>query len=271
VRVLAEPVPRSAAEPLRRSTAEEPAAGLRRGSCGQLSLYPEVVMAMAPIQPAPSFLATTIEFARDRLRVGEWDIRWDSWAFATKQPETVWLADLPQFIAQFRSAFAWLYPTKLQIWSLDHQETLDWTPVVGALDDWSAHLPQDALTLGCELELDGLLHWVGPDQTVACSVFPGVSRFMITLDETSVWATFTLWPNLFTDWVYVYQRDPSNPYGVLPRHEVPFLPAARDNRDQLAASLRRWEALAQAPIVEWWTESLDGVERYGIPGDARPW
>jgi hypothetical protein len=93
---------------------------------------------------------------------------------------------------------------------------------------------------------------------------------MITLDETSVCATFTLWPNLFTDWVYVYQRDPSNPY-VLPRHEVPCLPAARDNRDQLAASLRRWETLAQAPIVEWAPESLDRVERYGIPDDASPW
>jgi hypothetical protein len=61
-------------------------------------------MDMAPIQPAPSFLEATIEFAWFGRRVGEWDICWDSGAFATKQPETVQLAQLLQLVAQFRSA-----------------------------------------------------------------------------------------------------------------------------------------------------------------------
>ncbi|MEJ3745005.1 hypothetical protein WEI85_17125 [Actinomycetes bacterium KLBMP 9797] len=116
---------------------------------------------------------------------------------------------------------------------------------------------------GVEADLDLRLSWQTSDGTVGSSRLPAAGRFVF--DPEARLSTFTVWPNLFSDEVYLYE-----PTGHgFDRKPAPFATAAALNREALHKALIAWESLTGGVLQEPDSELVDGIERTGFSPDAR--
>jgi hypothetical protein len=174
----------------------------------------------------PEFLAGTIASIRLRRRAGEWDV-------VSATDGGVRNGDAA--MGAFRLAFPWV--------------------TVAA---------SEALGEGIEAELDLELSWQAADGTVGRSSLPGAGQFIF--DPSEALSTVTVWPNLFTDEIYLYRKAEDG----YDRRLVPFERAAVANRDALRRALVAWETLTGGVLSHAESELVDGIERYGFARDARP-
>jgi hypothetical protein len=204
----------------------------------------------------PASLHDTLATAAFRRAAGEWDIALPG--SGQPEPASRWLGPV---LEHFTSAFPWCAFHAVDL----HRdgERLAWDREQGAWTTWwRQRMAEPAPCNGVEATLVPSLAWV-EDGRSGSARFPGAARLLV--DAVGRSATFTLWINLHTDRIFVYERQLADGFD---RREVPFLPAARVNRDALASSLRRWEDLAGATIESWSSELVDGIVHYGFADQA---
>jgi hypothetical protein len=174
----------------------------------------------------PEFLVDTVASMRMRRRAGEWDV--DS-----AGPAGVHTGDAA--LAAFLAAFPWAH--------------------VAALERRGE---------GVEAELDLVLAVQDEAGTLAATRLPGAGQFVF--DPSGPTHTMTVWPNLFTDEIYLYRavgRD-------FERFLVRFDEAATRNRDLLHSALLDWETLTGGAVEGFDSELVDGIETHGFAGHSRP-
>jgi hypothetical protein len=174
----------------------------------------------------PEFLAGTVAAARLRRRAGEWDVA-SGGAGGVRTGDAAWGA--------FGLAFPWAQATTVE-----------------RRGD------------GVEAELDLRLAWQAPEGSLGASLIPGAGQFVF--DPSESLSTLTIWPNLFSDQIYLYR-----PAGrEFERRLVPFAGAAALNRDALQRALVAWESLTGGKVVGAESELVEGIEPYGFAPDVRP-
>lgn len=184
----------------------------------------------------PAFLVDTVASTRLRRRAGEWDL-------AAEPRGGVRTGDLPPgdvhtgdaALAAFLMAFPWA--------------------VVAS---------QERRGEGVEAVLDLDLAWQDAGGTLGSSRIPGAAQFLF--DPAELTATLTIWPNLFTDDIHLYEARGRE----FDRRLVGFDRAAAVNRSRLRQALLDWESLAGGTIVDADAELVDGVEPHGFADGARP-
>lgn len=197
------------------------------------------------MDPPPAFLSGVLDAMALRRRAGEWDL-----VASPMRPR----AALDGFLA----AFDWADVAELAIsqrrWTdRDGGAFASW--VMDHADEW-----EDAS--GFEAVLDLTFAWQAPDGRMGRSRLPRTGGLIVDVDADM--ATFVVWPNLFSDWIALYERSGTR----FEARSLRFAHAARRNRHALRTALHGWETSSSGQIVGWDSELLDGVERYGVAADA---
>ncbi|MCA1693166.1 MAG: hypothetical protein LC733_13605 [Actinobacteria bacterium] len=172
--------------------------------------------------------------------------------------------DVRLVLASFAEAFPFASVDRVQLKAQDGAVT-NWVGDDSSLPAWFQTNQQlfDG-AIGFEADVSIEIDWVDGANS-GQAVFPQ-GGYLLFERQASV-ATLTLWPNLFTDVVRLYDKAPG---GNLISRLVPFAPASAQNRSRLRRSLRRWETLTEGTISEWDSELVEGVQRYGFADDATP-
>jgi hypothetical protein len=214
----------------------------------------------------PPFLRDTLATIAFYRRAGEWDL-----VLPAVQPHgqiRFPLSAVVQLVEHFQAAFEWVIIRTVTVALNAQKQTLTWTEEMGRLQTWLApYFEQSGLDCrGLEATLDLALYWVAPDGTRGQSLLPQAGRLLIEPSPTRL-HTLTIWPNLFTSEIYVYERETPDRFN---RSLVPFTLAAGTNRELLKTSLKKWEALTGGKISSWESELVTGIKRYGFRSDATP-
>jgi hypothetical protein len=190
--------------------------------------------------PVPRFLADTLETMSFGRRAGEWDF--EPVGEARGAPSE-------QVLAVFLECFPWA--------SLHEPPTneIPDPPEVGGPD-------HDA---GFEASLTLRLYWFDPTGKLGESDLPDAGG--LVYDRTGGLVFFTVWPNLFTDTVPLYERRTPD---LLKANEVSWQPAAQRNRQRLTTSLACWTKTMPGQILSAESELVEGVRIDGFSDTATP-
>jgi hypothetical protein len=219
------------------------------------------------VSTVPPFLQGLVAFMRDRDYVGDWEIEFP--ALRSERDfffPTAWEVAL---LHQFSTAFPWATFHTIEI-GLEEQNNVTWSQQDGPFDEVLAQLSRVPGNCGGSVAtLDLMLDWVAPDGTAGQAIFPEAARLTLSLSHPHpVTGWLTIWPNVFTDEIYIYENGSDS---SITRRPIPFAPAARTNRIRLATSLHEWERLSNGRIILWESERVEtGIERYGFAEDAQP-
>ena len=206
----------------------------------------------------PPPLVGLVEVMSFGRRAGEWDLSLPEGGNEVSGADQVRLV-----LVSFSEAFSFASVDRVHLKGQDGAVT-DWVGTDSSLPAW-VETNQEVLrrSIGFEADLSIEIDWVD-GATSEQAVLPDGGYLLF--DRQASMATVTLWPNVFTDIVRLYDKAP----GGFASRLVPFLPAAARNRSRLRHSLRRWENLTGGTISEWDSELVEGVERYGFADDASP-
>lgn len=217
----------------------------------------------------PSLLQGVLELIHQGNRAGEWELQLDT--LSVPEGYVFQMSWVMEILRQFRDAFPWVTFHTITVGVAD-QEAKVWRAADGNLNTWlDAVSTGGSGCTGVEASLDITVDWLAPDDSVQQTMLPlaGELTFSLTNDVQGViTATLTIWPNLFTDEIYIYEGEN---WQVFKSRLIPFHAAARNNRARLAASLRDWEQQGRGQIINWTADSVEtGVQKYGFSEDAQP-
>lgn len=190
--------------------------------------------------PVPPFLMDTVETMSFGRRAGEWDLKLSDEARG---------ASSERVLAVFFECFPWASP---------HDSPTNYIPRPpergGSEGD-----------PGFEVSLTLRLFWLGPDGELGESHLPDAGELIY--DRVAGFVFFSIWPNLFTDVVPIYERRSADAFNS---REMPWAPAAQRNRQRLAASLACWGKAMPGQILSPESELVDGVTNNGFRDTATP-
>lgn len=217
----------------------------------------------------PSLLQGVLELIHQGNRAGEWELQLDT--LSVPEGYVFQMSWVMEILRQFRDAFPWVTFHTITVGVAD-QEAKVWRAADGNFNTWlDAVSTGGSGCTGVEASLDITVDWLAPDDSVQQTMLPlaGELTFSLTNDVQGViTATLTIWPNLFTDEIYIYEGEN---WQVFKSRLIPFHAAARNNRARLAASLRDWEQQGRGQIINWTADSVEtGVQKYGFSEDAQP-
>jgi hypothetical protein len=187
-------------------------------------------------------MVETMSFGR---RAGEWELDLGP----TDAP-------LSALVTAFSAAFPWAAFRTFESEYVDR--SVPW-PGEDALEAWLRATADDGA--GFHATLDLSLCW--EDEDVREVVLPDSGKLWFERETEGL--TLTVWPNLFTDRLPLYERETTHRFAS---HAVHWPRAAERNRARLAESLRAWEATSGGELVAWSSELVEGVQRYGFEADA---
>jgi hypothetical protein len=186
-------------------------------------------------------------------RAGEWELELPA--------ESIQKLPLADLVRRFQESFPWVAFESFDVY--DAQGVASWAPAAGAgLDAWLADRPEGAH--GFEASLALALAWRSEAGDQGESWLPASACLLFDRESTLV--TFTVWPNLFTDQVPLYEPT-DHGYTARPAR---WDGAAESNRRRLETSLRQWEISSGGAIVSSTSELVDLVARHGFPPSAAP-
>jgi hypothetical protein len=187
--------------------------------------------------PIPKFLAATLETMGFRRHAGEWDF--ELTGEARQAPSQ-------RVLAVFFECFPWA--------SVYESPT-------NAIPGPSSSMPED--DAGFETSLTLRLFWLGADGQLGESELPDAGKLIY--DRVDGMVFLTIWPNLFTDTVPIYERHSADVFG---HRDVPWAPAAQRNRQQLASSLACWATSMPGEVLSAESDLVDGVHNDGFSDAA---
>jgi hypothetical protein len=211
---------------------------------------------MIPDTPAsstpPEFLADTLATVAFRRRAGEWDLLLSSGADIS--PAHV--------LGSFTEAFeGWTSLSSIVVPAANGDRTWDQVrPATQWISELSAHGDGFEATVNLDLQ------WQDAAGRSGTARFPDSAELYFDPADRTV--TLTIWPNFFSDEIYVYRRDPAGPFE---RRPLPFQSAASMNRARLQNSLHRWVAGTGGQIESWQSELLRGIQPGGFAADCAPY
>ena len=208
------------------------------------------MISAVPTPLAPQDLLFGLQATKTvRRYVGEWDL---TLAPGGGSPSV-------RVLWSFTEAFGtWATFTSVAALGSDGQRAWDGsTPA----DRWLAELPGPVYGFEGVLDLD--LSWTDGNGRSGVGRFPDAADLLF--DREAATATLTIWPNVFSDEIYLYRPEGRD---RVDRRPVPFAPAAAANRAQLRSSLRRWADGSGGEITAWESELLTGVEQWGFDADC---
>lgn len=204
------------------------------------------------ISAVPPFLEGTLATMAFARRAGEWELE-----LAPEGDANLKMAEL---VRQFEEAFPWASHDILNSFHADG--TRSWNSSFGiSAPQWLEQ--QAAEAYGFESKISLRLAWRSEEGKEGESWFKGSGR--LQFDRQSMLSTLTIWPNLFTNEVPIYEHGEDG-YGA---RLINWEHVAEFNRRRLESSLRNWETRSGARIISWESELIEGIGRYGIPEGAK--